>query len=207
MNKIYIIGVGPGTEDYLLPIAKKQIENSDCLISAKRILAMFKNCKKEEFVLDEHFDEVIPYIQAHKDEKKMAVLVSGDAGLYSLLEKLSKEFKKEEYEVIPGISTLQIAFSRIGESWQDAKIISLHGRPVNNLSEEIKAHPKVFLFTDTTFPPQEIAEYLLKEGVENRRAVVLENLTYPNERIIDTDLVNLSKMRGFGLCVMIVRRF
>ena len=207
MNKIYIIGVGPGTEDYLLPIARKQIENSDCLISSGRILAMLKYCKKEEFVLDEHFDEVIPYIQAHKDEKKLAVLVSGDAGLYSLLEKLSKEFKKEEYEVIPGISTLQIAFSKIGESWQDAKIISLHGRPVNNLSEEIKAHPKVFLFTDAAFPPQEIAEYLLKEAVENRRAVVLENLTYPNERIIDTDLVNLSKMRGFGLCVMIIRRF
>jgi len=102
---------------------------------------------------------------------------------------------------------LQIAFSKIGESWQDAKIISLHGRPVNNLSEEIKAHPKVFLFTDAAFPPQEIAEYLLKEAVENRRAVVLENLTYLNERIIDTDLVNLSKMRGFGLCVMIIRRF
>ncbi|MDO8749052.1 MAG: precorrin-6y C5,15-methyltransferase (decarboxylating) subunit CbiE [Candidatus Omnitrophota bacterium] len=206
MSKIYIIGVGPGIEDYLLPVAKKQIENSDCLISSRRILAMFKDCKKEEFVLDEHFDEVIPYVQAHKDEKKLAVLVSGDTGLYSLLEKLSKEFKKEEYEVIPGISTLQIAFSKIGESWQDAKIISLHGRPVNNLSEEIKAHFKVFLFTDADFPPQKIAEYLLKEGVENRRAVVLENLTYPNERIIDTDLVNLSKMRGFGLCVMIVKK-
>ena len=47
MNKIYIIGIGPGTEDYLLPIAKREIERADCLIGAKRLLSLFAELNKE----------------------------------------------------------------------------------------------------------------------------------------------------------------
>jgi precorrin-6B methylase 1 len=47
---------------------------------------------------------------------------------------------------------------------------------------------------------------LLEKGVENRRAIVMENLTYPDERIVDTDLKSLSGMEGFGLCVMIIKK-
>ncbi|GFP31246.1 cobalt-precorrin-7 (C(5))-methyltransferase, partial [Candidatus Hakubella thermalkaliphila] len=97
-----------------------------------------------------------------------------------------------------------VAFARIGEVWQDAKIISLHGRKVDNLVTEVKAHGKIALFTDSNFPPSQIASCLLENDVENRRVVVCENLTYPDEKIVDTNLETLSQMRGFGLCVMII---
>lgn len=202
--KVRIIGVGPGAEDYLLPIARSEIEKTDCLIGAERFLALFRNLGKEEVRIQGHLDKIIPYIKKYKDKKRITVLVSGDPGIYSLLGKLSKALKPREYTVIPGISALQLAFARIGENWNDAKVVSLHGRKMDSLAGEINSSEKVFLFTDADLPPDEIAGRLLKEGSENRRAVVLENLSYPDEKIVDTDLRRLSKMRGWGLCAMII---
>lgn len=206
MNKVYIIGVGPGAKECLLPVAKKEIERAECLIGAKRLLGLFASKKKRKIYIDGHFDEVVSYIKENRCKERIAVLVSGDPGLYSFLGQISSVLSKEEYAVIPGISAVQIAFARIGEGWENAKIISLHGRKIANFASQIKRYPKAFLFTDSNFPPDRIASYLIDKGAKNRGAVVFENLTYPNERIIDTDLERLSKMKGFGLCVMIIKR-
>ncbi len=206
--KVYIIGVGPGTEGYMLPLARSKIEECDCLIGSRRHLLMFRNLGKEEMPIEGHFKELLPYIKRNKDRKRLAVLVSGDPGIYSLLEKASGALKPEEYVVIPGISAVQLAFARIGESWYDADIISLHGRKVNNLADRVRNSSKVFIFTDPGFPPNRIAAGLLRDGVENRRVVVLENLSYPNERVIDTDLKRLSKVKKiFSLCSMIIMNY
>ncbi|MDP3791975.1 MAG: precorrin-6y C5,15-methyltransferase (decarboxylating) subunit CbiE [Candidatus Omnitrophota bacterium] len=206
MNKVYIIGVGPGAIDYLLPVARKEIKRADCLIGAERLLSLFLYRNKKKIRLEGHFKKAVSYIKKNKDKERIAVLVSGDPGLYSYLGAIRTALKKEEYAVIPGISTLQIAFAKIGESWQDAKIISIHGRGKGNLVRDVKSSDKVFLFTDMKFPPGKIADYLLHNGVKNRRAVVFEALTYPNERIVDTDLKGLSSKRGFGLCAMIIKK-
>ena len=205
MNKICIIGVGPGTREYVVPVALKRIKDADCLIGARRVLDLFPEFKKEKICFDGRLSRVIPYLKKHREDKKIAVLVSGDPGLYSLAQTIAKQFNNNEYEVIPGISSLQIAFARIGESWQDVKIISLHGRKVNpKILSDIKNNPKVFIFTDTDFPPNALASFLLDKGIKKRRAVVLENLSYPDERIVDSDLKKLSRMKGFGLCVMVI---
>ena len=205
MNKIFIIGVGPGAREYVLPAALKRIKDSDCLIGARRALDLFPRFKKEKVCFDGRLSRVVPYIKKHREDKKIAVLVSGDPGLYSLAQTITKQFKNNEYEVIPGISSLQIAFARIGKNWQDARIISLHGRKINSeILADIRNSSKVFIFTDNDFTPNVIAKFLLKKGIKNRRAVVLENLSYPDERIVDCDLKKLSRMKGFGLCVMII---
>lgn len=201
---MFIVGVGPGAEGYILPVARKIIEEADCLAGAPRHLELFRCLGKEEVVLTGHFAEVISFIKKNKNKKKLVVLVSGDPGMYSLLGRIQQILAPQEYSVIPGISTVQLAFARIGESWQDAKIVSLHGRKNANLAGIVKTTNKLFLFTDSNFPPQNLAVSLLKSGVENKRVVVLENLSYPNERIIDTNLKHLSKMKGFGLCAVII---
>jgi cobalt-precorrin-7 (C5)-methyltransferase len=205
MNKIKIIGVGPGTKEYLLPIALRKIKASDCLIGARRILSEFKGLRKEEFIMEGNLNKIIPFVKEQRNKKKIAILVSGDPGLYSFLDTISRSFKKEEYEVIPGISSLQLAFSRAGEGWQDARIISLHGRGICDLAQEVNRNKMVFFFTDGYFPPQKIAAYLIKNGIKNRRALVFEQLGYPQERIADTTLEELARMDGFKLCVMLIK--
>jgi cobalt-precorrin-7 (C5)-methyltransferase len=206
MNKVYIIGIGSGTEDYLLPVARKEIEGSDCLVGGRRALRLFQPLHKEERLLEGDFERVIPFLLKEREKKKIAVLVSGDPGLYSFLGTISQVLEKEAYVVIPGVSTVQIAFARIGERWEDATLLSLHGRKMDDLAARVGNSKKTFLFTDPGFPPEEIAASLLEKGVENRRAIVMENLTYPDERIVDTDLKSLSGMEGFGLCVMIIKK-
>ena len=156
--------------------------------------------------MEGNFNQVIPFLLKEREKKKIAILVSGDPGLYSFLGTISRVLRREDYVVIPGVSTVQIAFARIGERWEDATLLSLHGRKVDDLAPRVKGSMKTFLFTDPGFPPGEIASYLLEKGVDNRRAIVMENLTYPDERIVDTDLKNLSGMEGFGLCVMIIKK-
>ncbi len=205
MNKVYVIGIGAGTEDYLLPIARREIEASDCLIGGKRALGLFRDLHKEEIPLEGNFERVIPYLLRERERKRIALLVSGDPGLYSFLGAISRVLRREEYVVIPGISAVQIAFARIGEGWDDATIISLHGRKLDDVAMRVRESPKTFLFTDPKFPPGKIAAHLLEKGVGDRRAIVMENLAYPNERILDTDLKHLTGMEGFGLCVMIIK--
>ena len=85
MNKVYVIGIGAGTEDYLLPIARREIEASDCLIGGKRALGLFRDLHKEEIPLEGSFERVIPYLLRERERKRIALLVSGDPGLYSFL--------------------------------------------------------------------------------------------------------------------------
>lgn len=202
--KVDIIGIGPGNQDYLLPLAKRKIQNADCLVGAKRHLKIFRGLGKEEFVIDCHLSKAVSYIKKYRARKKICVLVSGDPGIYSFLAKFSQVFPAKDYTVVPGISAVQMAFAKIGQSWADAKIISLHGRKISNLAAQVKDHPKVFLFTDSLFGPHKIARYLLDNGVTDRKVTVLENLSYPDERIVRTDLKRLSKIRNWGLCVMII---
>lgn len=190
----------------MLSIARRQIQRADCLIGARRILTLFRNLDKEKIYLEGDFDQAICYIKENKDKKRIAVLVSGDPGLHSFLSQIQLNFKKEDYMVIPGISTLQLAFARIGESWEDTKVTSLHGCKLGDFVKKVRNFKKVFLFTDAKFPPQRIATYLLKKRIRNRRVVVFEGLSYPDERIVDTDLKGLSKMGGFGLCVMLIKK-
>lgn len=206
MNKVYIVGIGPGSEEYVLPIAKKAIEHADCLIGAKRLLSVFKYPDKEKIYLEGKFGRAISVIKEKRKTKNIAVLVSGDPGLYSFSANIARHFKKSEYEVIPGISSLQLAFARIKESWHDTEIVSIHGRPLTGLINKALAPKKLFLFTDGDFSPNKIASYLLNRGPGNRKAFVFENLSYPDERIIETDLKKLSKMQGFKQCVMLIEK-
>lgn len=206
MNKLVIVGVGPGSKDYLLPIAKRQIQKADCLIGARRMLSQFRQLKKEKIYLEGNFSAAILYIKENLNIKRIVALVSGDPGLYSFLRPLKRVLNKKDYVVIPGISVLQLAFAKLGESWEDAEIISLHGRSLDGLAKKVNSSSKIFLFTDSKFPPQRIAEYLLNKKIENRRVVVFENLSYPEERIIETNLKDLRTMKDFGLCVMLIKK-
>jgi cobalt-precorrin-7 (C5)-methyltransferase len=205
MGKVYIVGIGPGSKEYLLPLAKKVIRNADVLIGSERQLRLF-NMKKEKLFLKGNYSRVLDYILKNRKSEKIAVLVSGDPGIFSFSSSITDRLKPGEYEIIPGISSLQLAFARIGKSWQDALIFSLHGRSRRGLAEAVLRHKKVFLFTDGKNNPAGIASFLFRKGIRKRRIFVFKNLSFPDEVIIKTDMGKLrrSKEEWGGLCVMIV---
>ncbi|MCK9906198.1 precorrin-6y C5,15-methyltransferase (decarboxylating) subunit CbiE, partial [Frankia sp. Cpl3] len=90
--------------------------------------------------------------------------------------------KKLPVDIYPNLSSLQLAFTRIGESWQDAYVTSVHGRSLTGLAQRIDGREKAALLTDEENSPQRIAQYLLSYGMTEYAAFVAENLGGTNER-------------------------
>ena len=129
MNRpaIRIVGCGPGALDYLTPLAHRAIGEAEVLVGAKRLLDLFPQHLAERVVAGADVEAVLREIDRRRAGHKIAVLVTGDPGLSSLARPVLKRFGREACEVIPGISSVQAAFARIGVDWLDARIIDAHG--------------------------------------------------------------------------------
>jgi precorrin-6y C5,15-methyltransferase (decarboxylating) CbiE subunit len=193
-EKVYIVGVGPGAEDYLTPLARRKIEEADILVGSPRLTGLFPGKESRGLDFSGEPPATAQFILENRRRKRLAVLVSGDPGLYSFLGVLARYLKPEEYEVIPGISSVQLAFARLGESWENAFVFSIHGRGLEGLIEAVKEHSKVALLTDGHISPRDIASYLIEGGVSDRELVVCRNLSYPDESITRTDLQGASSL-------------
>ncbi|MTI46561.1 MAG: precorrin-6y C5,15-methyltransferase (decarboxylating) subunit CbiE [Firmicutes bacterium] len=203
MNKIKIVGLGPGHPSYIIPKGKKAIDESDIVVGAKRNLQSLDLRGKESLPITSKLDEVVDYIKSNYLEKKIAVIVSGDTGFYSFLRYLKKHFSVDQIEVIPGISSMQYMFSAIGETWDDAYIASLHGREMNFI-EKVKKYKKIGLLTDKNWTPQKIAEKLSQEGLNNRTIYIGENLSYDNEKISRMNIEEAKDANDFDICVVVI---
>ncbi|MEW5691701.1 MAG: precorrin-6y C5,15-methyltransferase (decarboxylating) subunit CbiE [Candidatus Hydrogenedentota bacterium] len=208
MRKVHIVGLGPGSRDYLTLKALKVIQKADVLIGARRHLSLFSKFKKKTIYLKENYSKVLKFILQNKDKKNLAVLVSGDPGIFSFSAQITKRLKPYEYEVVPGISSLQLSFARIGESWEDVIIFSLHGRTKRGLKDAVSGHKKVFLLTDKKNNPRDIASFLFRKGIRKRKVFVFKNLSLGDEEIIKTDVETIkdSKDNWNELCVMLIKK-
>ena len=107
-------------------------------------------------------------------ERRVVVLASGDPLFYGIGAYLARQLGPETLSVIPHVSSVQLAFARCGESWQDAAVVSVHGRPLRGLAQRVNACDKVALLTDDVNTPAVIANYLLSFGMAEYRAFVGE---------------------------------
>lgn len=182
MSKFHIVGLGPGNLNYLLPIGKSIIENSDVLIGGKRNLESLKEFNKEEVRITIKLSDVVDYIKSNIEAKNITVVVSGDSGFYSMLGFLSKNFEKSQFEVIPGISSLQYMFSKLGIMWNDAILTSVHGRN-KDIKELLEQTNTLGLLTDKINTPQTIAKYLFDNNIKDCTLYIGEKLSYEDESI------------------------
>lgn len=203
MKKIKILGMGPGHKDYITPKVLNEIQNAQVIVAAKRILNSVDTKDKEIISIGINLKGLVNTIKSMYKEKTVAILVSGDTGFYSMLRFLKKHFSIEEMEVIPGISSMQYMFSKIGEPWDDAYIASVHGRNLD-IVEKVKKHSKVGLLTDKKWSPQNIAKILIDAGITNKKIYVGENLSYEDEEIISETLEDISYREVYKICVVVI---
>lgn len=203
MNRIYVVGLGPGHPDYILPKALKVIEESDTIIGGNRNLQAIDTRNKKTLNITSDLKSITDYIKDNYKKERIAIVVSGDAGYYSFLNYLKKHLDSTDLEVIPGISSLQYMFSKIGESWHDAYLGSLHGRE-QDLVNLVSKNKKVGLLTDKKWTPQKIAKELLEASITKRRIYVGENLSYENERVVKATPKEIMEMSSFNMCVVVI---
>lgn len=203
-NIVNIVGVGPGTKDYLTPIALQTIQTADVLIGGQRNLELFSDLNQEKFIIKNNLSEMINFIRAKYESYKITVIASGDPGLYGIVSFISKHLKPNEFTVIPGISSVQLAFARLQMPWQDAVILSTHGRTIDKVMELLINLPKVAVLTDAKTTPGFIAQELTKRGVSNKDAWVCVNLSYPDEEIKCFSIAELAANPKYENCILVL---
>lgn len=204
--KIDVLGLGPGNRDYILPEVEKRIKSSDLVVGGKRNIESISDLTsgKEIAYIDRHLKELVQSMKDNMSEKKIAVVLSGDTGFYSMLGYLRKNFELSQLDVVPGISSMQYFFAKIGEQWHDAVIKSVHGREFDYI-EALKSAGKVGLLTDNINTPQEIAKKICESGIE-ATVYVGENLSYPDECITSGKASEIRDLpKKFDLNVVIIK--
>jgi precorrin-6B C5,15-methyltransferase / cobalt-precorrin-6B C5,C15-methyltransferase len=205
-DKLYVVGVGPGAIELMLPAAKSIIEESDIIAGGKRNLELFADLQKESFVIGNNLDELYNFIITNIKRKKIVVLASGDPGLYSITEFLKVKLPDTDIEVVPGISSLQYLCCKIKLSRDDMKITSVHGRKQEDLISIIKNNNKVAVFTGGEYSPDKICRELFEKGITNVRITVGENLSYQAEKVISGTPEEIGRIDFDKLTLMITER-
>ncbi len=208
--KFQIIGLGPGHRDYILPLAKRAIEEAQLIICAKRHEEAIRQAGlAHESTYFIHMEGQIPQIpeiiRGHWQDLEVAVVVSGDPGFYSLLKFLSKHFDRNAYEVIPGISSLQYAFMKVGIPHQTAYMGSVHGRETDIAEIMGQYHVAGFL-TDSKWTPAAIADELIKNKIQDVLLHAGEHLSYDHERWVTGTPEEMKDQEFDALSVVIIER-
>jgi precorrin-6B C5,15-methyltransferase / cobalt-precorrin-6B C5,C15-methyltransferase len=108
------------------------------------------------------------------------VLASGDPGFFGIVRLLGERFGGEDLCVLPARSSVTLAFARAGLHWDDAPVVSAHGRHPRRAVNVCRAFPKVAVLTSPNFGPAELAREL---GDTDRTFLVAERLGEPEERV------------------------
>lgn len=194
-NTIKVIGTGPGDRSYITEIALKHIEEAEVVIGGKRLLAEFACFNQEQYPLEGNLKEALEFIKNQSKSRKIAVLVSGDTGIFSFASYLQTNLNSKELEFISGISSFQILFARLKRSWDKAVFVSLHDKPPGYLHLIVKEERTTVIFTDNKWTPPKVARYLLKKGLSDMTVAVGSDLSYPWERVEVTNFSLLSESK------------
>ncbi|MBQ2277992.1 MAG: precorrin-6A reductase [Clostridia bacterium] len=178
--KVTVIGIGPGNGDMLTAEAKAVLAECDTVIGAKSVAESLHTAKPV-------FHEFLPQkvravLDDHPSIRHAAVVMRGDVGFYSGTKKLLDVLDGYDVTLLPGISSIPAFAAKIQTSWDDAVLISLHGRDTN-LIHTVSVNRKVFALTGGENTVDAICRKLCEYGFSELPVTVGERLSYPDEKI------------------------
>ena len=209
-NKIYIIGIGPGSSEYLTKKAVDTVKTSDYTVGSTRAIDLFYDLNnKIAFNVKDLLDKLEKGVDLAIEGNTVSILSTGDPGFSGVLNTVlrianEKNFPEEKIEVIPGISSLQLAAARNHIQWDNANVMTFHGR------ENIEDILKVINNGKTTIAlpskkVRDMAQFLLDNGVdEHREVVVCERLSYDDEKIVRSTLKDIANSEFTYMCIMVI---
>jgi len=154
------------------------------LVGSRGNLALYPHFQGVKELLKPPFGPLFRKVEEHLGQGNVVFLATGDPLFYGVAQMVVKRFGPSRVEVVPNVSCMQLAFARMGVSWQEARHFSLHGRGWRGLLRALTLTPRyLFLFTDPSRTPQAIARYLLGVEVEGVKMWVFTSLGTPQEEV------------------------
>lgn len=204
-RKVHIVGIGEDGLKGLTQTARGLIEQAYLLIGDEHSLGLVPNAAGQRLVVGTNLGEAVDRIESSPDQK-IVVLAVGDPLFYGIARFLCQKLGKDRFDVLPHVSTMQLAFARVKESWEEAFLTNLSGHGVESVLEQIRSAEKVGLFTSEAYPPAVVARVLLEHQIDYFTAYVCENLGSPDERVTHGELRELVGQDFAPLNVMILVR-
>lgn len=217
--EICLAGIGMGSKDGQTQEVQHVIETADILLGAERMIEGYSaKIEKRPYYMAE---QILPYLEqlqkngftAQKDPLRVTVLFSGDTGFYSgcrklyvaLQETIAAGALNAGVRILPGISSVVSLAARVGESYEDAAILSMHGKKLKRLSATVESHEKVFLLTSGSEDIRKIGRLLAEAGLTDCEVTVGYQLSYPEESIQILTPEQCEEITGEGLYTCLIR--
>jgi len=199
-QKIFLVGAGIEGWEGFGSKALEVITSAELLIGHRRLLDIFPDFTGEK----REFGDLVAMLDFLKaTEKRVAVLSSGDPNFFGIARFLLRNISKERIEIFPNVTSVQYAFARIKEPWDDAIFLSVHGRGLKSAVDRIIAADKAAVLTDNVNTPSAIARELIARGAEGYEVHLCEDLGLPSEKFTRTDVRGLAEMGSSPLNIVI----
>jgi cobalt-precorrin-7 (C5)-methyltransferase len=220
LNKVYAVGVGPGSSKYVTGIVKEIIQNCDVVIGYKYTLKTIEDLivGKEvyEITMNDQEDSY-QKILSQLGERTLVIPFTGDVNFSEseVVDRLIEIFG--DVEIVPGISSIQVAASRAKVPLDKSKVITMH---VTTSIEDKKLELQKALIDgfsvvlvprpwpkqpDKHFMPSEIAVYLREHNFNTKKMKVhvYEAITTENETSFEGTVKELERKEFSDLSVMV----
>ncbi len=202
MKSIYVIGAGVEGQEGFGSRALELISQAEVLIGGDRQLNLFPDFAGQKVSIGNNLSEIVE--QLKKNNGKAVVLASGDPLFFGIGRLLLRNLPAASLEFIPNVTSVQYAFAKIKEPWDDTVFVSAHGRGLAEAVDRIVANDKAAVLTDETNTPAAIAAEMIERGRDGYAAYLCENLGADEEKIIETDVKGLLDIDAAPLNVLIL---
>lgn len=202
MKTIYVIGAGIEGQEGFSRRALELVAQADMLIGGARQLALFPDFSGKTLAIGANLAPVIESLE--KGEGSAVVLASGDPLFFGIGRYLLRNLPESDLEFVPNVSSVQYAFAKIREPWDDAVFVSAQGRGMKGTVDQVVAHDKIAILTDEINTPRAIANELIERGRDGYATYLCENLGTAEESITHTDLKGLLNLPAAPLNVLIL---
>ena len=205
-QKIHVIGIGSDGLFGLTTLERDILAQCEIIFGSENVLRLVESLKGEKRKTGPDLQELCESLQRLDVGKMVSLLVSGDPLFYGVVRYLSEKIGKDRFEVHPHVSSMQMAFARVKESWDDAYLTSLQNQSLDKVIEKIRVSETVGIFTNIVENPREIAKRLLARGIDYFKVFVCENLGGKDERVTQAELSEIVEMDFDPLNVLILKR-
>ncbi len=183
MNPVKIIGSGQSYSD----LSRKYLDiiyDSDILVGGRRHLAWFDNYPGEKREIVSPLNSVVEDIRQWMIDKRVVVLASGDPLFFGIGRTLVSALGKDCVRIYPNISTMAACFSRLKMPWDQAIVVSLHGKEHQiELARALRKDSPVFILTDPRRNPAWVGDFLCRTHSCDCRMWVFERMGEPDESV------------------------
>ncbi|MGW3207475.1 precorrin-6y C5,15-methyltransferase (decarboxylating) subunit CbiE [Streptomyces sp. NPDC001135] len=154
---ITVVGTGTGA-----PVAEDVLAGAALVVGGRRHLDAVRLPDGAERVVLGPLAPALDAVDRHLEkEGRVVVLASGDPGFFGIVRVLAERFGSRRLDVRPGVSSVAAAFARAGLPWDDAVVVSAHGRDLRTAVNVCRARPKVAVLTGPGAGPAELGAALL----------------------------------------------